>query len=174
MELIRDRDVVTLVKGQTFPVGLSTRLLSLGWAGGQGVMWLDSPYDIFQVDFSDGTPNGFLLWGSNESADQYSAYTQNQPTYNFSVLCYGTWVITTSTYEKYTYLSRVGGGPLIPISYNPGDRLLFSLRGLYTNENEWALETPPDPRAPNRFYTGYVIETPGPNNNNYLTLQTTM
>ena len=172
MELVRSRDVVTLVKGQTFPVGLSTPLLTSGWAGGQGVMWIDSPYDVWQVDFSDGTPNGFLLWGSNESADQFSAYTQNQPTYDFAVLCYGTWVITTSTFEKYTYASRIGGPPFVPIVYSPSDRLRFSLRGLFTNEDEWALSG--DPRAPNRFFVGYVIEPPAAYNNNYLMLQTTM
>jgi hypothetical protein len=135
-------------------------------------MWIDSPYDIFMVGFSDGTPNGFLLWGSNEVADQYTAYTQNQSTYNFAVLCYGTWLITTGTYEKYTYQSRTGGGPLVPITYSTSDRLLFSLRGLYTNQDEWALSG--DPRAPNHYYVGYVSEVPGPTNNNYLTLQTTM
>ena len=171
MELIRARDVVTLVKGQTFPVGLSQRLLSLGWAGGQGVMWQDSPYDVFQVDFSDGTPNGFLLWGSNEVADQFTAYTGNQPTYNFAVLCYGTWLISTSSFERYTYQSRMAG-PLVPITYSPSDRLLFSLRGLWTNQDEWSLSG--DPRAPNRYFVGYVTEAPGATNNNYLTFQTTM
>jgi hypothetical protein len=172
MELVRSRDVVTLVKGQTFPVGLSTGLLTSGWAGGQGVMWIDSPYDIFVVDYSDGTPNGFLLWGSNEAADQFTAYTGNQPTYDFAVLCYGSWLISTSTYEKYTYASRLAGPPYVPITYNPSDRLLFSLRGLWTKEDEWTLSG--DPRAPNRFYVGYVTEVPGPNNNQYLTFQTTM
>src|SRR5271168_4087837 len=140
MELIRDRDVITLVKGQTFPTGLSPGMLSSGWAGGQGVMWIDTPYDAWEVDFSDGTPNGFLLWGSDETADQYTSYTQNQPTYDFAVLCFGTWVITTSTYEKYTYASRTGAGPRVPIVYNENDRLLFSLRGLFTVEDEWSLE----------------------------------
>jgi hypothetical protein len=172
MELPRSRDCITLVKGQTFPTGLSPGLLSSGWAGGQGVMWIDSPYDVWEVDFSDGTPNGFLLWGSNEVADQYTAYTQNQTTYNFAVLCYGTWVITTSTYEKYTYASRIAGPPYVPITYNPSDRLLFSLRGLFTNEDEWTLSG--DPRAPNRFYVGYIIEPPATYNNKFIMLQTTM
>ena len=172
MELIRDRDVITLVKGQTFPTGLSPRLLTQGWQGGQGVMWIETPYDAWEVDISDGTPNGFLLWGSNESADQYSAYTQNQTTYDFAVLCFGTWVITTRTYEMYTYASRMGPGPLVPIVYNESDRLLFSLRGLWTKEDEWSLSG--DPRAPNRFYVGYVIESPAVYNNNYLMFQTTM
>jgi hypothetical protein len=172
MELVRSRDVVTLVKGQTFTVNLGPSILTAGWAGGQGIMWLDSPYDIFIADFSDGTPNGFLLWGSNEKADQFTAYTENQPTYDFGVMCFGTWVITTSTYEKYTYQSRTGGGPLVPITYNVNDRLLFSLRGLFTNQDEWTLSG--DPRAPNRFYVGYVIEPPAAYNTNYLMLQTTM
>lgn len=172
MELLRTRDVVTIVKGQTFPVGLSPGLLSSGWSGGQGVMWIDSPYDIFEVDFSDGTPNGFLLWGSNEPADRFTAYTQNQPTYDFAVLCYGTWLITTSTYERYTYASRIAGPPFVPLVYKESDRLLFSLRGLWTKEDEWTLSG--DPRAPNRFFVGYVVETPAVTNNNYLTFQTTM
>ncbi len=172
MELPRTRDVITQVKGQTFPVGLSTNLTQLGWAGGQGVLWIDSPYDVFTVDFSDGRPAGFLLWGSNELADQYTAYTGNQPLYNFAVLCYGLWLISTSTYERYTYASRTSNGPLVPIVYNPSDRLLFSLRGIYTNEDEWTLSG--DPRAPNRFYVGSVMEVPGSNNNNFLSLQTTM
>lgn len=172
MELVRDREVVTLWKGQTFPVTLGPGLQANGWTGGQGVMWLDSPSDTFIVDFSDGTPNGFLLWGSNEPADQYISYTQNQPTYDFAVLCFGTWYITTSTFEVYTYQSRTGGGPLVPITYNVSDRLLFSLRGLFTNQDEWTLSG--DPRAPNRFYVGYVTEVPASTNSFYLTLQTTM
>lgn len=170
MELPRTRDVVVLVKGQTFPVILSTGLLKNGWAGGQGVLWIDSPYDTFMVDYSDGIPNGFLLWGSNESADQFTAYTGNQPTYDFAVLCFGSWLISTGTYERYTYQSRTGGGPLVPIVYNPSDRLLFSLRGLFTNQDEWTISA--DPRAPNRYYVGIVEEVPAPTNNQYLTLQT--
>ena len=72
----------------------------------------------------------------------------------------------------YTYASRMGPGPLVPIVYNESDRLLFSLRGLWTKEDEWSLSG--DPRAPNRFYVGYVIESPAVYNNNYLMFQTTM
>ena len=171
MELPRTRDVITLVKGQTFPVILSPSLLSAGWSGGQWVMWQDSPIDTFQVDFSDGTPSGFFLWGSNESADQYISYTKNQPTYNFAVLCFGSWLISTSSYERYTYASRVSG-PLVPLVYTPSAKLRLSLRGLPTIEDEWTLTG--DPRAPNRYYMGVVEEVPATSNNNYLSYQTLM
>lgn len=171
MELPRSRDVITLVKGQTSPVALSASMLSLGWAGGQGVMWVDSLDDIFKVDFSDGRPAGFLLWGSNEAADQFISYTKNQPTYNFAVLCFGSWLISTSTYEKYTYQSRQAG-PLVLNTYTPGQPLYFSLRGLWTPQDEWTLSA--DPRAPNTFYMGMTVEAPSATNSNFLSLQTTM
>ena len=169
MELPRTRDVITLVKGQTFPVALGAGLLGAGWPGGQGVMWIDASYDTFMVDFSDGVPSGFLLWGSNETADQYSAYTENQPTYKFAVLCYGTWLISTSSYERYTYQSRTLGGPLVPIVYNPSDRLLFSLRGLWTNEDEMTLSGALLAPA---VHTGFVCQLPKVVNQFFLGVHT--
>jgi len=75
----------------------------------------------------------------------------------------------TSGYEKYTYASRVGPGPLVSISYVPSDRLVFSLRGLWTKEDEWSLSG--DPRAPNDYYIGFVAQKPVHERNDYLTIQ---
>lgn len=172
MEIPRTRDVVTFQKGVATTTAVSPSLVAAGWNGGQGAMWLDSPDDTFLVTFSDGSFGGFLLWGSNESSDQYLATTASQLTYSFAVLCTGTWIISTSTFEKYTYQSRTGGGPLIQNVFTVGARLKFSLRGLFTPQDEWTLVS--DPRAPNPFVVGYIIESPSTQNNSYLTLQTTL
>lgn len=172
MELFRTRDVITLVKGAANPAVVDSRMASLGWPGGQGVTWVNSPDDNFVVTFSDGTYGGFLLWGSDEAADQYNAFTKSQPTYQYAIVCTGTWIISTSTYEKYTYQSRTGGGPLVPNVYTVGARLTFSLRGFFTPQDEWTLSG--DPRAPNNLFIGQIIQPPGPENDNYLMLQSSI
>lgn len=168
-DVFRTRDVVVFVKSKTIPVTISTRMQSGGWPGGQGVTWLDDPNnDLFQVDYSDGRFGGFLLWGSNEVSDQYVAYYKNQPTYRFAVMCIGSWVVSTLTFETYTYASRMAG-PLVRNVYVPGNKLRFSLRGYATPEDEWTLSG--DPRAPNNFFIGRVIQPPVAFNNNYLEFQ---
>ena len=170
--ILRTRDVVVLVKGTANPVMVDQRMISGGWPGGQAVTWVDSPNDEFLVSYSDGTYGGFLLWGSNESSDQYTAWTGNQPEYGFAVLCSGAWVIMTSTYEVYTYQSRIGGGPLVANTYTIGQRLTFSLRGYLTSQDEWTLSG--DPRAPNNYFIGYVAQVPTPAINNYMTIQSSI
>jgi len=171
MEIPRTRDVVVLVSDLTIPVMIDSALASAGWPGGQGVTWAPSPDDNFVATFSDGTFGGFLLWGSNESSDQFSAYTGNQPTYRFGVACTGTWIIATSSYEKYTLQSRLLG-PLVPNVYVVGQRLRFSNRGLLTPQDEWSIAL--DPRAPNDLLLASVIQIPSPSNNNYLMVQTSI
>jgi hypothetical protein len=170
-DVFRTRDVVVFVKSKTIPVMIDSALATGGWPGGQGVQWIDNPnYDTFQVTYSSGQWGGFLLWGSNEAADQYVAYYKNQPTYKFAVMCIGSWVISTTTFETYTYASRTGGGPLVPNVYTPGNKLRFSLRGYFTPEDEWTISG--DPRAPNNLFVARVIQPPVPTiNNNYLELQ---
>ncbi len=170
-EILRTRDVVVLFKGDAYPVAIDPAMRANGWAGGQGVRWVDSPLDEFRVGYSDGLYGGFLLWGSDEAADKFTAMTGQQPTYGYAVMCAGGWLISTSTYEKYTYASRVAG-PLVPITYTVGERLLFSLRGLFTNEDEWALSL--DPRAPNTYYIANVVQVPSAANNNFILLQTSI
>ena len=169
-EIFRTRDVVVFSKGKTYPVMIDPTLATGGWPGGQGVKWLDDPSnDTFKVTYSDGPYGGFLLWGSNESSDQFISYTGNQPTYKFAVMCVGAgWIVSTSSFELYTWARRQGG-PLVPNVYVPGQELRFSLRGLFTNEDEWTASS--DPRAPNDWVIGTVVSIPSSVTNNYLTLR---
>lgn len=171
-EIFRTRDVVVLFKGDAYAVMIDPALQAGGWAGGQGVQWVNSPRDEFMVTYSDGLYGGFLLWGSDEAADKYTAMTGQQPAYGYAVMCAGGWLISTSTYERYTYASRTGGGPLVTIAYTVGERLLFSLRGLFTNEDEWSASL--DPRMPNGYYLGNVVQVPSAANNYYLMVQTSI
>jgi hypothetical protein len=168
-EQFRTRNCVILHKGDTFTVSVNAALATLGWSGGQGVKWAPATKDEFLVGPTEGDPGGFLLWGSDEPSDQYTAMTQNQPSYRFAVMGVGGWVFMTSTYERYTYASRQAG-PLVPISYTANDRLMFSLRGYWTNEDEWTLSS--DPRAPNENFVGFVVQTPTAATEHYLTVQT--
>jgi len=170
-EIIRTRDCIILVKGDSVTVTVSPDMSSVGWPGGQGVQWVDSTIDEFMVTFSDGYAAGFLIWGSDEEADRFTAMTRQQPTYRYAVMLFGGGILLTRTYEKYTYASRTSG-PLVPIQYNPNDTLFFSLRGLWTNEDEWAASG--DPRAPNTRQIGYVCQIPKSNNNYFLGIQYSM
>lgn len=170
-EVFRTRDVVVFMKGDAFPVALNATLLSQGWAGGQGVQWADSPHDEFLVERSTGRYGGFLLWGSDEDSDRLTAITGYQVISGHGVLCAGGWVIATRTYEKYTWASRQSG-PLVENVFTPGQRLVFSLRGLWTPEDEWTLAS--DPRAPNDFFTANVVRAPSAETNGFVTLQTSI
>lgn len=168
------RDVEVLFKGDSYSVSVDQTMRSGGWIGGQGVKWIDSPSrDEFLVTYSDGLYGGFLLWGSDEPADQYIAMVQQQPAYGYAVLCAGGWLMQTRAFERFTYASRLGG-PLVPIVYTVGQRLVFSLRGLFTNEDEWTLSG--DPRAPNGYFIANVVDVPRPNlkGEYYITLQTSI
>ena len=171
LEFPRIRDVETLFKGDAFSVAVDQTMATQGWQGGQFVRWVDSPRDEFLVSFSDGLYGGFLLWGSNESSDQFISMTGNQPLYRFCTLCAGGWLMATRTYEKYTWASRQFG-PLVSIVYTPGSRLRISLRGWLTSEDEWTLSG--DPRAPNTYYIGSIIQAPSADNNFYITVQTSI
>ena len=132
------------------------------------MQWVDDPNnDTFLVTYSTGQWGGFLLWGSDESSDQYISMTMNKPTYKFAVMAVGPWVVSTSTFEQYTYASRTGPGPLVPNVYTPGNKLLYSLRGYFTPENESG--------NPALQPVARVIQPPNPNiNNNYLEIQSMM
>jgi hypothetical protein len=168
-EIFRTRDVVVFHKGPSFTVEVSQSTATSGWLGGSGFVWTDPVGDRLLATVSDGLFGGFALWGSDESSDDFTASTRNQPTYRFVVLAAGGWIFSTSTYERYTYVSRTGGGPLVPLVYNASDRLRFSLRGYFTVEDEWDLSG--DPRAPNLNYVGAVVQRPTPSRSDYLTIQ---
>jgi len=170
-EIPRTRDCYPLVKGDTLTVTVDSALVTNGWKGGIGVQWTTSVKDELMVTLSTGYVAGFLLWGSSESSDQFTAMTANQPYYRFGVLCFGSWLVVTLQYEQYTYASRQSG-PLVPITYNPSDKLRFSLRGLWTKEDEFTLSG--DPRAPNLLYTGFVSQVPSTSTGGYMTIQTSI
>ena len=165
----RTRDCIILVKGDTYAVAVESDLAAAGWKGGQGVQWTASGRDEPTVRLSDGYYAGFALWGSDETSDQFTAMTRQFPTYRYLVLGAGGWLIATTTYEQYTYESRTGGGPLVPLTYRASDRLLFSLRGYWTTQDEWTLSG--DPRAPNSYYIAFVAQAPTWGTNHYLTVQ---
>jgi len=168
-EIFRSRDVIVFWKAFTFTAEVSDSAAVSGWHGGQAFNWVPPTKDTILADISDGIFGGFALWGSDESSDEFTAMTRNMPTYKYVVLGVGGWLISTSSYERYTYASRTGGGPLVPIIYNPCDHLFFSLRGYWTKEDEWTLSG--DPRAPNGNFVGSVAQLPHPSRNNYLTIQ---
>lgn len=168
-EIPRTRDVIVLVDDVAISAKLDDALLSAGWPGGQGVTWVDSPDDTFFVSFSDGTYGGFLLWGSDEDADQFISTVGGPVKYEHGVVAIGTWIISTSSYERFTLESRTLG-PLVPNTYVVGDRVRFSLRGLFTPQDEWTISG--DPRAPNNFFVGSIVQVPQPSNNEYLMVQT--
>lgn len=169
MELPRSRDCIILVKGDAYPVTVSAAMAQGGWQGGQGVQWAASTKDEFLVTYSDGYYAGFMLWGSNEEGDKFTAMSGNQPFYRFATCGAGGWHISTRSYERYTYASRTGGGPLVPISYNASDRLVFSLRGYWTKEDEWTLSG--DPRGSNSYYIGFVTQVPSAATEFYMGIQ---
>jgi hypothetical protein len=168
-EQFRTRDCIILFKGDAYPVSVDSSLATNGWKGGQGVKWTPSTKDEFLVTQSDGFYAGFMLWGSDESSDQFTTMTRNQPAYRFGTVGAGGWTIMTTSFERYTYMSRQGPGPLVPINYHASDRLLFSLRGFFTSEDEWTLAL--DPRRPNTYYIAFVEQAPSADNNYYMTIQ---
>lgn len=168
MELPRTRDCIILVRGDAYAVAVDDTLAVQGWQGGSGVKWALSLADRPTVTRSDGYYAGFALWGSNESSDQYTAMSGQFPTYKFLVLGAGGWLIATRSFEQYTYASR-HAGPLVPLTYTASDRLIFSLRGLWTKEDEWTLSG--DPRGANEFYIGFVAQAPSPVTSQYMTIQ---
>lgn len=170
-EIFRTRDCIVFVKGDSLTVAVDDELINNGWSGGSGAAWADSSSDEFLVTRSDGDFGGFFIWGSNEAADQFTAMTGQFAYYGYGQLFFGGNIISTSSFEKFTYASRQTP-PLVPLVYNPQDKLRFSLRGLWTKEDEWTLSG--DPRAPNVNIGGIVVQVPKTNNNDYLTIQTTM
>lgn len=172
MENPRTRDCIILFKGDCFTVAVDDALAAAGWQGGQAVKWAPSLKDLPTVTLSDGFYAGFALWGSNETADQFTAMTGQFPAYRFAVIGSGGWLIMTQSFERYTYASRTGGGPLVEIDYHASDRLLFSLRGYWSKEDEWSLAG--DPRAPNTYYIGYISQAPNDANGHFMTIQTSI
>ena len=169
-EIERTRDLVIFKKGDAYAVTVSPAMAASTWLGGQGVEWFGSSKDEMAVTFTDGRGQAFMLWGSDESSDQYTAMTRQQPHYQYGVVGFGGWVLSTLAFEEFTYASRLVG-PLVSIVYSPQDDLVFSLRGRWTSEDEWTLSG--DPRAPNDNVVAVVVQPPTVTNG-YLTIQVRM
>ena len=155
-EVVRSRDLVVYKKGDAFAVAVSPALAVSGWAAGQGAQWYNSNRDELTVCLSDGLAEAFFLWGSDETADKFTSMSRSQPTYKFAVVGMGGWIISTSSFEQYTYATRSLPSPT-PIDYTPSENLFYSLSGRLTNEDEWTLSG--DPRAPNSNVVGVVIQS---------------
>lgn len=169
-EIIRSRDCNVYFKGDSQTVVLSSAMVAGGWPGGQGVQWAPSVGDERTVTYSNGLYGGFLVWGSDEVGDRYTAMTRNQPHYRFATMFFGGCLMSTSSYERYTYASRLSG-PLVPLVYGICDPLFLSRRGLWTKEDEMTLAS--DPKAP-AFFCGFVAQTPKASNRFFLSIQTSM
>jgi hypothetical protein len=170
-EIVRSRDCVVFFMGDTQSVVVSQAMVNNGWAGGQGVQWVDSTIDERVVTYSSGLYGGFLIWGSDETSDRFTAMTKQQPQYRYAVMVSGGALMSTISYERYTYNSRTFGGPLVPLVYTPNAILYLSKRGLWTIEDELTLSG--DLFAP-AFFTGFVAQIPKESNNFYLGIQTSM
>jgi hypothetical protein len=170
LDIIRGRDCTLFIKGDAQTVAVSPALLSGGWVGGQGVTWTTSLPDTPTVTYSNGLYGGFMIWGSDEASDQYTAMTGQQLKYGYGVMMVGRALLSTIAYEQYTYASRLVG-PLVPIMYQPSQILYLSLRGYWTNEDELTLSG--NPLAP-AFFTGFVAQKPKVNNQMRLGIQTSM
>ena len=170
-EIIRTRDCNVYFKGDLTTVVVSDAMVTSGWAGGQGVQWVGSVGDERVVTYSSGLYGGFLIWGSDEAGDDFASITRQQVVYRYATLCFGGSLLSTSTYEKYTYASRIGGGPLVPLIYGINDPLYFSLRGLFTKEDELSQQVPANSLAP-AFFVGFVAQIPKSLNAYWLGVQT--
>jgi hypothetical protein len=170
-EIFRGRDCVVLFAGDRQTVAVDASMVQAGWPGGQGVQWVDVAADVRTVTYSAGLYGGFLVWGSDEIADRHTAMTRNQLVYAEATMFSGGCLMLTSSYERYTWASRTGGGPLVPLVYGANDVLYLSLRGLWTREDELTLSG--STLAP-AFFTGFVAQVPKASNVNFLGIQTSM
>ncbi len=131
-----NRDYCALHKGDSIPIKISAELAASGWAGGQFVRWIDDGSGEMCCSLADGRYCGFIPFGSDESGDQFTAITTSNTTYRWATLFFGGNVGYTQSYERYTYESRNGAGPLVALTYNVQQVLYVSENGKVTTENE--------------------------------------
>lgn len=171
IDLVRGRDCVIFIKGDVHAFKASPALIAGGWVGGQGLTWVQGATDEPTIGYSNGLYGGVAIWGSDEQADRYTAMTGQQLAYGYVVLMVGRALFSTVAFEQYTYQSRVGGGPLVPLVYHPSDLLYLSKRGYWSNQDELTITG--DSNAP-AFYTGFVAQVPKANNGFRLAIQSSM
>lgn len=167
LDIVRGRDCVVFSKGDCYAMSVSSAMLAGGWVGGQGAQWSSfTDPDKPILTYSSGLFGGFMLWGSNEAADQYTAMTTQYLRYGYGVLMAGRSIMSTIAFEQFSYASRIGGGSLVPLVYSPNDLLFMSSRGYWTKEDELTMSgsslapaipcgiVAQVPTAVNRFYLG--------------------
>src|ERR1700744_678451 len=169
-EILRSRDVVIFFYGDRQTVTIDQAMVTSGWSGGEVVQWVGASVEDRIVTYSSGLYGGFLVWGSDEVGDRFTAISNQQIAYRYATMFSGGCLISTSTYERYTYASRLAGGPLVPLTYGSNDPLYLSSRGLFTNEDELSQQTPSNPLAP-AFFVGFVAQIPKSLNNYWLGVQ---
>ena len=170
-EIVRNRDLILFFRGDAYTVTPGPNMRASGWKGGQGVRWVPGQNDEQTVEISDGRFGAIALSGSDEVADMHTGLTNAQVTAKYLTVLLGGSLISTSTYERHTWASRQGPGPLIPIVYTPNQILYLSLRGYWTPEDEAGLSGAP---WGNSFFAGFVAQVPKESNNYYLGVQTSM
>lgn len=166
-------------KGDSMPMKIDADMASVGWDGGTFVRWVDDGSGEPCVTIADGRYCGFTPWGSNEPADQYTAITPSQTRYKFITLFFGGNFMATTSYERYTYASRHGPGPLVPLVYHPQDFLYVSENGLPTVEDESDIAVNPGHTFPDGspivvpfLYFGIVSVPPSDLTNDRIFIQT--
>lgn len=175
-----NRDLVLFHKGDTLPMRITDTFARAGWAGGTFVRWVDDGTGQPALDKADGRYCGFFAFGSNETGDQYTAMTGQNPKYKYGILFFGGNFLATITYERYGYLARHSLGPMTPLVYSSQQVLYISENGLITTENESDTTLYPahsfpngDPMVPNSFvFFGVCSLPPSAASDNYLFAQT--
>ena len=131
-----NRDCAIFHKGDSMPIRISEAMARRKWRGATFVKWVDDGTGQPCVDIADGRYCGFAPFGADEDGDQYTAMTGQNPRYKYITLFYGGNFMATRVYEKYTYASRNGAGPLVPLVYQAQQFLYISENGLITTEDE--------------------------------------
>lgn len=167
-EIVRSRDLILFFRGDNYTVTPGPNMIASGWLGGQGIRWVPGVNDERTCEISDGRYGAVALYGSDEVADMHTGLSGTQRTARWITVLTGGNLLSTLTYERYTWASRQAG-PLVPIIYTINQVLYFSLRGYWTNENEASLSG--QAWAPN-FFTGFVAQVPKVSNNYFLGIQT--
>lgn len=172
LDILRGRDCVMFGRGDSHMVTADAAMVEKGWPGGIGVQWVDSDLEEPVVTFSSGLYGGFVFAGSEEPGVEMTAEDGLEIAHPMATVMFaGNCLISTSTYERYTYESRMSGGPLVPLVYRPADPLYFSLQGFWTKEDELTLSG--SPLAP-AFFTGFTYGVPQPSNQFFLGIQTSL
>ena len=173
------REVSIFHKGDSMPMRIDAAMASRGWAGGTFVRWINDGTGEPCVTIADGRYCGFSPWGSDEVADKYTSMTRTNPIYRYITLFFGGNFLATTTFERFTYQSRHGVGPVTPLVYSPQQFLYVSENGILTNQDESDPAVNPGGLFPDgspiliRFlYFGLCSVAPSVLNNNRIFLQT--